>query len=120
LVKRRKRHPRHHVDIDTGPQSANACHGFHGSRRFLSGLWPGGHFEKGLLPYAPVRLFVGAADNEIDPQKCELLVNKSFAAQADTALKLYADATHDFDDPGVSHQSIPANAAATRDATADA
>lgn len=94
--------------------------GFRGAVAFYPGCGLDGQFEKGLLPYAPVRVFVGTADNEIDPQKCENLVNKSFAEHADIALKLYPDATHDFDDPGASHQNIPANAAATRDATADA
>jgi dienelactone hydrolase len=91
--------------------------GFRGAVAFYPGCGLDGHFEKGLLPYAPVRVFVGTADSEIDPQKCEYLVNKSFAERADITLKLYPDATHDFDDPGASHQSIPANAAATQDAT---
>jgi dienelactone hydrolase len=94
--------------------------GFRGAVAFYPGCGLDGHFEKGLWPYAPVRLFVGTADKEIEPQKCELLVNKSSTDHPDLALKLYPDATHDFDDPGKSHQSIPANAAATRDATADA
>jgi dienelactone hydrolase len=91
--------------------------GFRGALAFYPGCGLDGHFEKGLLPYAPVRIFVGTNDNEIDPQKCEHLVSISVAEHADLALKLYPDATHDFDDPGASHQNIPANAAAAQDAT---
>lgn len=54
------------------------------------------------------------------PQECSDLVNESRAQQASISLKIYPGATHDFDDPGASRQDIPANTAATRDATADA
>lgn len=94
--------------------------------RFRAGLalYPGcglkGKFKTGLLPYAPVRVLVGTADEEISPQECSDLVERSRALNGNITLQLYPDATHDFDDPGMSRQEIPANAAATRDATAGA
>jgi dienelactone hydrolase len=94
--------------------------GFRGAVAFYPGCGLKGHFDKGLVPYAPVRVFVGTADKEIDPRECATLVEKSRAEHGDVTLKVYPDATHDFDDPGASHQDVPANAIATRDATAQA
>jgi dienelactone hydrolase len=94
--------------------------GFRGAVAFYPGCGLKGHFDKGLLPYAPVRVFVGTADREIDPQECAMLVEKSRAEHGDVTLKIYPGATHDFDDPGASHQDVPANVMATRDATAQA
>jgi carboxymethylenebutenolidase len=58
----------------------------------------------------------GSADEEVSPRRCAELVAKSQAIGGDIHLQLYPDATHDFDDPGPSHQDDPANAAALRDA----
>lgn len=94
--------------------------GFRGAVAFYPGCGLKGEFQKGLLPYAPVRVFVGTADEEISPQECTDLVEKSRAQRGDIVMKVYPGATHDFDDPGTSRQQVPANAAATRDATAGA
>lgn len=94
--------------------------GFRGAVAFYPGCGLYGHFDHGLMPYAPVRVFVGTADEEIDPQTCESLVQQSYARHADIGLKVYAGATHDFDDPGAARQAVPANAAANRDAMAQA
>jgi carboxymethylenebutenolidase len=74
-----------------------------------------GQFADGVKPYAPVRVFQGSADEEVSPRRCADLVAKSRAIGGDIQLKLYPGATHDFDDPGPSHQDDDANAAATRD-----
>lgn len=63
---------------------------------------------------------VGTADEEISPQECSDLVDASRAQHGNITIKVYPDATHDFDDPGASRQDIAANSAATRDATATA
>jgi carboxymethylenebutenolidase len=63
---------------------------------------------------------VGTADEEISPQECSDLVDASRAQHGNITIKVYPDATHDFDDPGASRQDVPANAAAARDATAGA
>ena len=101
-------------------KSPSPSTGFRGALAFYPGCGLKGHFKAGLIPYAPLRVFVGTADEEISPQECSELVDVSRALQANITLKIYPDATHDFDDPGASRQGIPANAAATRDATADA
>ena len=66
----------------------------------------------GYRSYAPLRVFVGTADEEISPRVCrELLAH----AGGDVQIHFYKGATHDFDDPGRSRQSIPANADARQD-----
>jgi carboxymethylenebutenolidase len=94
--------------------------GFRGAVAFYPGCRLKGEFDQGLLPYAPVRVFVGTADKEIDPAACSELVDKSRAEHGDITLEVYPGAGHDFDDPGASHQGVPANAVATLDATARA
>jgi dienelactone hydrolase len=94
--------------------------GFRGALAFYPGCGLQGHFAEGLLPYAAVRVFVGTADQEIDPKECSALVEKSRAEHADITLTVYPGATHDFDDPSASRQRVPANAMAARDATARA
>jgi dienelactone hydrolase len=72
--------------------------------------------ESGYKPYAPVRVFMGTADEEVSPRRCETLVDASRAAGGDIAIRLYPGATHGFDDPSTRRQTIEANAAATEDA----
>jgi carboxymethylenebutenolidase len=76
-----------------------------------------GQFDAGLVPYAPVRVFQGAADEEVSPRRCSELVDRSRARGGDIQITLYPGATHDFDDPGKNRQEVPANAAATADVT---
>ena len=101
-------------------KSPSPTNGFRGALAFYPGCGLKGHFKAGLIPYAPLRVYVGTADEEISPEECSQLVDVSRAQSADITLKIYPGATHDFDDPGASRQDIPANAAATRDATAEA
>jgi carboxymethylenebutenolidase len=71
------------------------------------------HFAAiGYRSYAPLRVFVGTADEEISPSVCRELLTH---AGGDVQVHFYKDATHDFDDPGSKRQSIPANADARRD-----
>jgi carboxymethylenebutenolidase len=101
-------------------KSPTPATGFRGAVAFYPGCGLKGKFKAGLLPYAPVRIFVGTADEEISPQECSDLVDVSRTQRADITVKIYPGATHDFDDPGPSRQDVPANAAAMRDATAAA
>src|SRR5258708_29480116 len=100
-------------------KSPTPATGFRGALAFYPGCGLKGQFKKGLLPYAPVRVLVGTADEEISPKECTDLVEESRAQHGDILIKLYPGATHDFDDPGESRRDVPANAAAVRDATAN-
>ena len=101
-------------------KSPTPATGFRGAIAFYPGCGLKGKYKAGLLPYAPVRIFVGTADEEISPQECSDLVEASRAQRGDITVKIYPGATHDFDDPGASRQDVPANATAARDATAGA
>jgi len=64
-------------------------------------------------PYAPLHLLLGSADEEVSPERCQ-----KWAAGVETRSNLigvttYHGAEHNFDDPGATKQSNPANAAAT-------
>lgn len=94
--------------------------GFRAGLAFYPACGLKGRFPDGLLPYAPVRVFHGTADQEVSPRRCAALVDASRKRNADIEIALYEDAEHGFDDPGRKRQSDAANAAAKADATARA
>jgi len=97
-------------------KSPTPATGFRGALAFYPGCGLKGHFNHGLVPYAPVRVLMGSADEEVSPAHCGELVDKSRAHHGDITIKLYPGATHDFDDPGENRQRVPANVAARDDA----
>lgn len=68
-------------------------------------------------PYAPVQMFVGTADEEVSPKRCQAWEGRVKSTGGIIDLVAYDGAEHNFDDPSSSKQSNAANAAATRDAT---
>lgn len=66
----------------------------------------------------PVQVLLGSADDEVSPQTCQRVLRQAIPIRQAPApvVKLYAGATHDFDDPGRAHQSVQANRAARQDA----
>jgi dienelactone hydrolase len=103
-----------------GINSPTPASGFRAGLVFYPACGLKGQFDDGILPYAPVRVFQGSADEEVSPRRCAELVAKSRALGGDVQFHLYPDATHDFDDPAPSHQNDNANAAATQDVIARA
>ena len=80
-------------------------------------LYPGCGLKKrydqnGYKPYHPVRVFIGDADEEVSPKLCRALVDRSKAAGNDIALRTFEGATHSYDTPTRSRQSVQANAIA--------
>ncbi len=100
-----------------GVASPTPLTGFRGALVFYPACGLKGQFDNGILPYAPVRVFQGSADEEVSPRLCQELIDKSRALGGDIEFVLYPGATHDFDDPGMERRSVPANVAATNDAT---
>jgi carboxymethylenebutenolidase len=98
-----------------GVASPTPVTGFRGALVFYPACGLKGQFEEGIVPYAPVRVFQGSADEEVPPKVCAELVDKSRASSGDVQLTLYPGATHDFDDPGSERRDNPANVAATTD-----
>jgi dienelactone hydrolase len=87
--------------------------GFRAALAFYPACGLRDHFATiGYHSYAPLRIFVGTADEEISPRVCRDLLAH---AGGDVEIHFYKGATHDFDDPGRSRQSIPANVDARRD-----
>ena len=101
-------------------KSPTPATGFRGALAFYPACGLKGQFEEGVVPYAPLRVLMGSADEEVSPKVCTTLVDKGRAHQGDITIKIYPDATHDFDDPGTNRQSVAANVAARRDGMADA
>jgi len=69
-------------------------------------------FAKGYKPYNPVRVFMGSGDEEVSSALCERFVGRSKAKGGDITIRVFKDATHSYDTPIKSRQSVPANAAA--------
>ena len=87
--------------------------GFRAALAFYPACGLKDHFATtGYRSYAPLRVFVGTADEEISPQVCRELLTR---ATGDVQIHFYEGATHDFDDPGRLRQNIPANVAARSD-----
>jgi carboxymethylenebutenolidase len=95
-------------------------HGFAAALAFYPACGLHGQFEGGYTPYAPTRVFMGTADEEVSPKRCKALVDASRAAGGDITIRLYGGATHSFDDPRRKRQEVEANAEATEDAVARA
>jgi carboxymethylenebutenolidase len=94
--------------------------GFKAALVFYPGCGLHGRFDGGYKPYAPTRVFMGTADEEVSPKRCKALVDASKSTGGDITMRLYPGATHSFDDPGKKRQTIEANAEATDDAVARA
>jgi dienelactone hydrolase len=90
--------------------------GFRAALAFYPACGLKGQFEDGYLPYGPVQVFHGAADEEVSPRLCGELVERSKARGGAIEIHFYSGASHGFDDPGSKRQSNEANAVATKDA----
>jgi dienelactone hydrolase len=87
--------------------------GFRAALAFYPACGLKGHFAAtGYSTYAPLRLFMGTADEEVSPRACRALLDR---ADGDIQSRFYDGATHDFDDPGRRRQSVSANAEARKD-----
>jgi dienelactone hydrolase len=81
--------------------------GFRAALAFYPACGLKDHFAgRQYVSYAPLRVFVGNADEEISPRRCLALLEH---AGGDVKIRFYDGATHDFDDPGRSRQAIRAN-----------
>jgi dienelactone hydrolase len=89
--------------------------GFRAAISFYPGCGLKHRFDGGFKPYAPVRVLIGTADEEVSPKICQQLVERSRAQGGDIEIKLYPGAQHSFDDPGSRRQGVAANANATAD-----
>jgi dienelactone hydrolase len=80
--------------------------------------------NKGYQAGVPTTVFLAGKDEEVNPEICRKALTGARAdfGNGKRTVKVinYEDATHDFDDPGKSQQSVPANVEAKTDAMARA
>lgn len=104
-----------------GIEHPNPTTGFAAALIFYPACGLKGQFDDdGYVPYAPVRVFHGTADQETSSARCAAFVERSRKLGGDISITLYPGAIHGFDDPSRKRQRNPANAAATEDAVAKA
>jgi len=99
-------------------QGANA--GFRAALAFYPGCGRLALLDDTVRTTAPIALFMGEADEEVSPDICAHVAERSYAAGTRIEATFYPAATHDFDDPGERRQSVPGNAAAKAAAMAKA
>jgi len=93
------------------------AHGFRAAVALYPGCGLKHHFDaKGYTPYTEELVLIGTADEEVSPKLCQSLIARSSESGGKIALVIYKDATHDFDSPTESRQSVPANGKAAVDA----
>lgn len=66
--------------------------------------------------YAPMLLMIASADEEVSPRICEAFARRAKKAGSDLESIVFEGAEHNFDDPGKTKQSNPANQQATEEA----
>jgi dienelactone hydrolase len=109
------------MSIDTpGINTPTSSTGFRAALVFYPGCGLKDRFDDGYRPYASVHVFQGTADEEVSPQRCRALVEKSRTLGADIEIRFYEGATHGFDAPTKRRQGVQANTSAATDALARA
>ena len=89
MVQWRQRHAGVDVAHAPGINSPTPATGFRAGLVFYPACGLKGQFNDGVLPYAPLRVFQGSADEEVSPRRCADLVEKSRALGGDVQYHLY-------------------------------
>jgi dienelactone hydrolase len=93
-------------------------HGFRAALAFYPNCGLHGQFdERPLHPYAPVLILHGTGDEEVSSERCVDLAEAAQRAGGNVEIEMFEDATHGFDSPTASRQSVEANRDATEQAT---
>lgn len=90
--------------------------GFRAALAFYPGCGKEALLGPAIVTATPVTLFLGSDDEEVSPDTCRRVAERSREAGSPVDVVWYEGATHDFDDPGASRQSVPGNRAASSDA----
>ncbi|MFD0613598.1 dienelactone hydrolase family protein [Bradyrhizobium sp. GCM10027634] len=90
--------------------------GFRAAMAFYPGCGKEALLEPAVSTSTPITMFLGSDDEEVSPDICQHVAERSRAAGTPIDAILYPGATHDFDDPGEKRQSVPGNVAAKADA----
>ncbi|MGJ4949638.1 dienelactone hydrolase family protein [Bradyrhizobium sp. HKCCYLS20291] len=90
--------------------------GFRAAFAFYPGCGKEALLESTVTTTTPITLLLGSDDEEVSPDICQHVADRSRAAGTPIDAVLYPGTTHGFDDPGNKQQSVPGNAAAKADA----
>lgn len=90
--------------------------GFRTAMAFYPGCGKEALLEPAVTTSTPITMFLGSDDEEVSPDICQHVAERSRAAGTPIDAVLYPGATHDFDDRGEKRQSVPGNVAAKADA----
>jgi len=90
--------------------------GFRAALAFYPGCGKKALLGPAIATAVPVTMFLGSDDEEVSPDVCRRVAERSRNAGSPIDVVWYDGATHDFDDPGARRQSIPGNRAASSDA----
>ena len=97
-----------------------ASSGFRAALVFYPGCGTSALLEPAISTSVRIAMFLAEDDEEVSPDFCLKLADRSRAAGTAIDVTLYPRATHDFDDPGERRQSSRGNQAAKADAMAKA
>jgi len=97
-----------------------ASSGFRAALVFYPGCGVSALLEPAVSASVRIAMFLAEDDEEVSPDFCLKLADRSRAAGTAIDVTLYPRATHDFDDPGERRQSSRGNQAAKADAMAKA
>ena len=90
--------------------------GYRAALTFYPGCGAGALLARTVSSAAPISMFLASDDEEVSPKICTRVADRSREAGARIDVVTYQGATHDFDEPSRSRQSVEAN----REALADA
>jgi len=94
--------------------------GFRAALAFYPGCGRSALLDHTIRTSTPIVMFLGTDDEEVSPEICEHVAERSNAAGTSIDAAVYPGATHDFDDPGTNRQEVPGNQAAKAGAMAKA
>ena len=90
--------------------------GYRGALVFYPGCGQTALLAPTISTTAPIAMFLGADDEEVSPQICQHVAERSTQAGSPIDVTVYPGATHDFDEPSSRRQAAPGNQAAMDDA----
>ena len=105
------------VLVAMAPEWRPSAGGFRAALAFYPGCRLKGRFDNApLRPYAPMLILHGTDDEEVSHEHCLDLIEASQASKGALDIRLFDGATHSFDSPTRSRQSLPPNANAREEA----
>lgn len=89
---------------------------FRAALAFYPGCGPRALLSQRYRSEARLWVFLGSDDEEVSPKVCDDVLQRAKTAGSPIEITWYEGATHDFDDPGKTRQSVPGNRTAQADA----